>query len=289
MTKPKKLTKVQKEIAAVLEEGGWIGTSSFDTWTRPLLRADGSSTKRRVQENTIKALRTAGLIQVLRIEPALKVRSIQGGQFPDGSRNTQSVSRCIYIHTKNLVDVCSRLEGVAPSNAAAKKVLREAGVEVEEPEEPEPEPEPAKPEPRGCDGCRTSFGRGDQRIADSHSIPIGVLVYHPKCQDQALWNHIGLMDEATRNTLVKRLFAGTDLGGTLEVTIKTPNPNQAAAQLAYFLSNMGFIDTPGGAEWWQCRMKGWTPETLLDAYNRAGKEVAEKDTAFLWASLEDYL
>ena len=125
-TKPKKLTKVQKEIVVVLEKGGWIGSSSFGTWTRPLLRADGHSAGRRIRDETLDVLRKAGLIQALRIEPALKVRNIQGGQFPCGKRNTLSVSRCIYVHTKNLSDLCRRLDGVKPSNPAAVKALAEA-------------------------------------------------------------------------------------------------------------------------------------------------------------------
>ena len=127
MSKPKKLTKVQKEIVAVLEEGGWIGSTSFGVWTRPLFRVDGHyAMKRRVRDETLVALRKAGLVQVLRVEPALKIRDIQGGQFPDGSRNTQSVGRAIYVHTKNLPDLCRRLEGVKPFNPAAVKVLAEA-------------------------------------------------------------------------------------------------------------------------------------------------------------------
>ncbi len=49
------------------------------------------------------------------------------------------------------------------------------------------------------------------------------------------------------------------------------SPERCAAALAYFLANMGMIDTPGGAEWIGRRL---TPSSLIWKFRAAEVEVS---------------
>ena len=75
--------------------------------------------------------------------------------------------------------------------------------------------------------------------------------------------------------------AGVKFIGKKEMVLwaKPAAAEQQAAQLAFFLANMGVIDTAGGAEWFG---RGWTQEDLLKAFDEAGREAAGRCTEYLW-------
>ena len=83
-------------------------------------------------------------------------------------------------------------------------------------------------------------------------------------------------EEATSHSLLCAVTQAAARVPTLEAEAQ---PEKQAARLAYFLANMGLIDTPGGAEWFG---RKWSQSELLHAWIEAGTEAKNKNTAFLW-------
>lgn len=68
--------------------------------------------------------------------------------------------------------------------------------------------------------------------------------------------------------------------------IAVDNAPDRATQLAFFLANEGFIDSPGGAEWFGAAERNKQADSFVDSFDRAGVEAASKDWSWLWRPLE---